>query len=102
MIITVDNINECDIQSVKDNKELLIALLSDLKEINNKTKNTYCIDVQEWHNEYSPERVDPCPDNYGYFSIIYNDEQLGDCMDINVLDNILFILYEFVIETGEF
>ena len=100
----LNNSNCITIKDISDNDVLLLkSLLFDLNQINQTGKFPELgIEYIEEHTDYSPERVDPCPDNYGYFSIIYNDEQLGDCMDINVLDNILFILYEFVIETGEF
>ena len=107
MIITIDKINDCNIESVQENKKLLIALLKDLDEINRKTKNTYYIYVQDYHNEYSPERTDPCPDYFGYFKIVIieNNEIIyyfGEFMTVNDLDFMLFFFWQFVCESGEF
>ena len=106
MVITRENINSIDIQSVQKDQEKIIALLQDLELINSFTKNKYSINVQEYHNEYSPERCEPCPDYYGYFTLVYKDgdhyEVIGDVMDIDTLDDTLFVLYTFVVETNEF
>ena len=76
---------------------LLKALLTDLEEINNNSqqgKQLY-IDWQDYHNEYSCERTDPCPDYYGYYRLKFQENQsdcVGDVMTIEELDNALYIL----------
>lgn len=49
------------------------------------------IHVQDWHNEYSAERTDPCPDYYGTYFIKWtgcNDSIVAE-LDINALDSAL-------------
>lgn len=78
---------------------LLKSLLNDLKEINELTGETLYIDWQHYHNEWSPERTDPCPDYYGYYTIRPKkdySETIGVEMDIYELDRTLYMLYEFV------
>ena len=57
-------------------------------------KATYMINE---HTEYSPERTDPCPDYYGMFRLLFenNPVNVGGEMDIDQLDMTLFILNEF-------
>ena len=79
--------------------DLLDALLSDLIELNSaisEDKQIY-IDYQDWHDEYSPERTDPCPDNYGLFRLKFydNDNTIGDIMNIHELDNAICVLCNF-------
>lgn len=59
----------------EENQALLLALISDVEEDNSihlYPKNLE-IHVQDYHNEYSPERVDPCPDFYGTFLLYWED-----------------------------
>lgn len=83
------------------NDQLLCkSLLEDLIELNNNLKlhkNIY-IDYQIEHDEYSPERTDPCPDYYGYYTLRVESEVIGLVMDIHELDNVLCILTDFVIK----
>lgn len=101
MKITPNNINELPISEKE--KNLLTALLVDLEEINEICKKNLYIDWQNWHNEYSPERVDPCPDYYGYYTIKHEHSQLGeydphigDYCTLSELDSYLCLLYGFV------
>lgn len=60
------------------------SLLDDVDEINKIIKNSnfeqkpeFYIDIQLHHDEYSPERTDPCPDFFGYLSIrgtVFNED----------------------------
>lgn len=101
MKITKDNLK--DIFIIKNTKDitLLYALLDDINEINDKLtsdKQLY-IDIQDYHDEYSPERTDPCPDYYGYYSIRTENEPyeiIGDYYDINDLDNAILIINNFI------
>jgi len=91
MKITNENVKEVS----KNEQELLKALLQDVEEINKIAKNPIEIIYQDWHNKYSPERVDPCPDYYGYYRILTNNnETIGEEMTINDLDNALMIINE--------
>lgn len=84
---------------VKDyDKNILLALLEDLKEINKFSERNFYIDWQDYHNEYSPERTDPCPDYYGYYTIHEDSTQdrLGTIMDLFDLDSTICFLYNLV------
>lgn len=70
------------------------SLLEDLSEINNlKIRPELNIYWQEWHDSCSPERTDPCPDYYGYYTLRIDPyESLGEPMNINELDNLMCYL----------
>lgn len=79
-------------------RSLLKALLIDVGEINRLCGNANIyIDWQDFHNDYSPERTDPCPDYYGMYQIRrgYNDT-IGDFMTIDDLDFVLCALCDFI------
>ena len=67
---------------------LLYALLLDLAEINNslekKGYDKIYIEYQDYHNEYSPERTDPCPDYYGTYKIYSEGNQMMQIFILNV------------------
>ena len=101
MKITIDNFK--DIIPDKD-QPLCEGLLIDLAELNqllddhDETYRQLYIDYNTEHTEYSPERVDPCTDYYGMFTLRFEKnpyETVGDYMTINELDNALFILINF-------
>ena len=93
MIIDKDNINELPI---KEQKRIL-ALLKDLEDINSMSKVMLYIDLQDLHNEWSPERVDPCPDYYVCYRLKSKDgETFGLEMDIEDLDNCMCVLYDYL------
>ena len=82
---------------------LFQSLLVDLIDINQRLKENgmseIFIDFQEYHDEYSPERTDPCPDYYGYYRIYsqidpYN--HIGLEMNIHQLDDSLCLLNNFI------
>lgn len=86
-------------------KSLLSCLLEDIEELNYELDNNgqsykkLYIDYENEHTEYSPERIDPCPDFYGMFKLRYEsnpNEFVGDYMSLHDLDNNLFILIDFV------
>jgi len=97
----IDNFEKIS-QLPKNEQSIVKSLFEDLIEINNKLnshRNSYIrfdIDWQDYHDEYSPERIDPCPDYYGYYSIVCDNERIGDKMTLNELDTNLFTLFEFV------
>lgn len=109
MKITKDNLKE--IKKINDNINInyLESLYIDLIELNNELENKNLshkklyIDIQDYHDdyeEYSPERLDPCPDYYGYFTLRFENnpsEYIGDyIVDLSELDSILFALVEFI------
>lgn len=84
----------------KQNHCLVQALLNDLFEINEYSdKKHIYIDWQDYHNEYSPERTDPCPDYYGMYSLRFEDSSdiIGVMMTIEDLDMVLCTLYNFIV-----
>ena len=92
-------------KDIKNNRGLLESLLIDLEELNQLLEDKgeayrkLYIDYQDYHNEYSPERTDPCPDYYGLFSLRFEKypyETVGDMMTIEELDNALFVLINFI------
>lgn len=113
MEVTIDNIK--DIKYFPDKSgpdwdinsgyKQLTSILIDLAELNSllickgeSNKQLY-IDYQDYHNEYSPERTDPCPDYYGFFSLRFINnpsECVGDYMVLDEIENALFILINFV------
>lgn len=67
MRITKENVDKIPLEE-KD-RRLLTSNISDINELNSMTGKDFYLDWQDFHDEYSPERTDPCPDYYGYFSI---------------------------------
>lgn len=100
MRVTYENINALPI--LASEKGLLRALLLDVQEINEKSsKPPIYIDWQDYHNEYSPERTDPCPDYYGYYTLRSDaliGDSIGSCMSIDELNDALYILCDYVSE----
>lgn len=109
MKITTENINDLNISH--SNKSLLKALLIDIEELNNLVDNVnqdykkLYIDFQDWHNEYSEERTDPCPDYYGCYTLRFEknpNETCGVEMDIEMLDTVICSLVNYVEFIGDF
>lgn len=77
---------------------LFSVILDSLKYINEYINdNQMFIDWQDYHDEYSEERTDPCIDFYGSYTIRYEHNPqnvIGSRMTIEELDNILSFLYE--------
>jgi len=88
----------CKVPKVE--QRLLAALLNDVEEINNNSTKSLYIDWQDYHNEYSPEWVEPCPDFYGYYTLRNNfgNEKIGVEMTIGDLDMVLCTLYEYIVD----
>ena len=92
MKITEQNIKLLDIPD--NEKGTLLALLKDLEEINvmivNDLDREYRLEIhyQNWHDDYSSERTDPCPDYYGYYYLAEDItmESIGVPMKIRELD----------------
>lgn len=83
----------------KDNTSngLLRSLLDDLEIINSQHNTNIELHQVDKHTEWSPERVDPCPDYYGmyYLYIPETKETIGDYMYIDDLNETMYILSEF-------
>lgn len=109
MKVTNQNIEEIkyisEYNSLEKGKKYLENLLIDLAELNqliedqfNEDKKLY-IDIETEHTEYSPERIDPCPDYFGYFTLRFESnhyECVYSYMSLNELDIILCSLIEFL------
>ena len=89
----------------EEQTKLLLSLVKEARDINSILTNfpgqdmkTISIYWENEHTEYSPERTDPCPDNYGFFYIMMNgvNQTIGDAMSIDQLDESLSLLYDFV------
>ena len=111
MEVTIDNVDDIKFiysfknRSLAESKNLLTSLLIDVKGINalldndNKSDKQIFIDYENKHTEYSPERIDPCPDYYGTFTLRfenYPSEKIGPNMDLDDLDTMICGLYNFV------
>ena len=101
MKLTIDNYK--GVVPYKD-CPLCEALLIDLAELNQLLEDKdedyrkLYIDFENEHTQYSPERVDPCPDFYGLFSLRFEKnpyETVGDYMTIEELDSIMYALINF-------
>lgn len=93
MIVNSSNLNKLPNRDGNIVKQLLL----DLKEINKLSNHTVLqICYQDWHDEYSPERTDPCPDYYGsYYITDINDNRIGEPMKLEDLNNAICLLLEF-------
>lgn len=61
----------------KSESVIVESLLKDLDSANNKVADAKLfIDWQDFHDTYSPERVDPCPDYYGCYRLMTENEKL--------------------------
>lgn len=99
MKVTEENINQIEFKNEWD-KSILLGLLNDVRMINYQSnKPEIYIDYQTFHNEYSPERTDPCPDYYGCYTIRLEEndiEVIGLEMTLNELDMIVCTLLNFI------
>ena len=109
MKVTTKNIKDIDFFAGVNNKveysqRLLEGLLVDLATLNtllidrHEEYRVLYIDYINEHTEYSPERTDPCPDFYGMFRLVFENDpsnNVGGEMYIDQLDMVLFALNEF-------
>lgn len=97
-------VNALSIHKLPNHEEKLVwSLYDDLLKINKIIEDNIDINKsiylhwQDWHNEYSAERTDPCPDYYGTYKLINSlGETIGEYMDIDELDKILFTIEELL------
>ena len=108
MKVTKENIKDinfiADYFNIDTGKSLLDSLLIDLLELNTELENKgekhrqLYIDYEDQHTKYSSERIDPCPDNYGYFTLRFEKnpyETVGGIFSLNELDTVLCALINF-------
>lgn len=82
----------------QDEQLLLSSLFDDLDDVNKYSDKKLYIDWQHWHDEYSCERTDPCPDYYGYYTLRFKgipEETVGCQMTISELDGALCLLFSY-------
>ena len=97
MKVTKENIKSLPIEEY--DKDLLLSLLDDLEEINKKGNIKLYFDWIEGHTQYSPEWTDPCPDFYGMYRIVMEDdprETIGIEMTLKELDMTMCALYNYI------
>lgn len=95
MRITKENVDKIPLEE-KD-RRLLIPNISDINELSSMTGKDFYLDWQDFHDEYSPERTDPCPDYYGYFSIREGSyySTIGEMYStVKELDNAILVLMD--------
>lgn len=87
MKLTKDNFTQY--VPAKDHN-LMMALLIDVDSLPRELE----IHIVTEHTEYSPERVDPCPDYFGTYFIKWagTNDVINNGFDINELDNHLCTL----------
>lgn len=91
MIITSDNINALP----KDEQGLATSLLSDLDELNLGNDWDIKISWQEYHDDISPECLEP-QDHYGEYRLIdKTGDSIGCEMSIHELDTVMCALIGF-------
>lgn len=93
--------NETIYKLPEKEQDLVKALLIDIKEINDiKVKPEIYLDWIDQHTEWSPERTDPCPDYYGYYTLRskITKEMIGIEMTIEDLDMVLCALYNYIFD----
>lgn len=66
MQVTKENLN---LLPEKERDYVKNLLDYDLEEINSFNKGVFTLHWQDYHDEYSSERTDPCPDFYGMYYI---------------------------------
>ena len=103
MKVTRENVDTLPIP--EEEKLLMKSNIEDILEINDTVANvlklnkTFYIEWQDWHDEYSPERVDPCPDFYGYYFIKCEEcpgENVGIPMNEQELEVAILTLFDFL------
>lgn len=102
MKLTKDNYKE---YVPEKDQNLFESLLIDLQELNQiledndeKYRQLY-IDIETEHTEYSAERVEPCPDYFGMYTLRFElnpYETVGTEMTIHELDSAMCILCNFI------
>ena len=91
-------ITEESIYNIPENEQgLVVALLNDIAEINDHTHSNLKLEWIDEHTEWSPERVDPCPDYYGMYRVLRGNDYIGVEMTLDDLDIALCLLHNYLI-----
>lgn len=101
MKVTLENIDSIPTLKKDWDKMRLRSLVLDVERINTYgNRAEIYIDWQDFHNEYSPERTDPCPDYYGLYTLrsSKNRELIGFEMDLDTLEDSLGVLENFIVD----
>ena len=94
MQITKENLNSLPEKERNYVKNLLDY---DLEEINSFHKGVFTLHWQDYHDEYSPERTDPCPDFYGMYYIRKNNNRVMYVpVTLQEIDEYLFFLWSIL------
>lgn len=79
-------------------RDYVNALMDDIEEINEMTGLDFFIDFQDYHDEYSPERTDPCPDYFGFVRLKEShaptEESLSVVSTLDEVDTVIFTVYQ--------
>lgn len=93
-------IRETNIDKVPEKEQHLLwgILVYDLKDLNKLSSSEMEIHWQDWHNECSPERTEPCPDFYGYYTLRFknSDKVIGVEMTLDELNISICLLIEYL------
>lgn len=101
MRISKNNLDKIDVKPSE--RKILSGILTDIESLNEMTGRDFYIDWQHFHNKYSPERTDPCPDYYGFFSIRTETyaSTIGDYYeDVTSLDDAVLVLIDTFASIG--
>lgn len=94
MQITKENLN---LLPEKERDYVKNLLDYDLQEINSFNKGIFTLHWQDYHDEYSPERTDPCPDFYGMYYIRKNNNRVMYLpVTLQEVDEYLFFLWSIL------
>lgn len=94
MQVTKENLN---LLPEKERNFVEDILDNELEEINSFNKGVFTLHWQEYHDEYSPERTDPCPDFYGMYYIRKNNNRVMYFpVTLQEVDEYLFFLWSIL------
>lgn len=94
MQVTKENLN---LLPEKERNFVEDILDYELEEINSFNKGVFTLHWQEYHDEYSPERTDPCPDFYGMYYIRKNNNRVMYLpVTLQEVDEYLFFLWSIL------
>lgn len=94
MQVTKENLN---LLPEKERNFVEDILDYELEEINSFNKGIFTLHWQEYHDEYSPERTDPCPDFYGMYYIRKNNNRVMYVpVTLQEIDEYLFFLWSIL------
>lgn len=94
MQVTKENLN---LLPEKERNFVEDILDNELEEINSFNKGVFTLHWQEYHDEYSPERTDPCPDFYGMYYIRKNNNRVMYLpVTLQEVDEYMFFLWNIL------